>query len=276
MKVKGKRRSNCIIVIVFLAGLCLLMYPFVSNYWNSIHQTQAIADYYTAVSDSGEAEKEKMWEDAVIFNKNLAAMSPQPFSMTEDERAEYERLLDITGTGIMGYVEIPSINVSLPIYHGVEETVLQIALGHIEGSSLPTGGESTHCVVSGHRGLPSAKLFSDLDKLAEGDVFVLNVLDETLTYEIDQIRIVEPEEIEELRIVPGEDYCTLVTCTPYGINTHRMLVRGHRIENIEDYINVSADAVQADTLLVALFIAIPVLVILFVIMLIKTRKRKVV
>lgn len=151
--------------------------------------------------------------------------------MTEEERAEYESLLNVSGNGIIGYIEIPMIQCSLPIYHGTEESVLQIAVGHIEGSSLPTGGAGTHCVLSGHRGLPSAKLFTDLDQLAEGDTFILRILDETLTYEVDQIRTVEPYELDDLGIEEGKDYCTLVTCTPYGINTHRLLVRGRRVDN---------------------------------------------
>lgn len=270
---KKKKRSNLIMVLLFLVGLFLLLYPTVSNYWNSIHQTQAITGYSAFLEEADDSYKDRMWNDAVVYNRELAG-GPQPFDMTEQERERYKKLLDITGTGIMGYVEIPDINVSLPIYHGVADSVLQIALGHIEGTSLPTGGSSTHCVVSGHRGLPSAKLFSDLDKMSEGDVFVLNVMDRTLTYQVDQIRIVEPDQVDDLRIEQGKDYCTLVTCTPYGINSHRMLVRGQRIENLKDYTNVSADAVQADTLLVALVLAIPAIVIMFIIMMISTGKKK--
>ena len=176
----------------------------------------------------------------------------------------------------MGYIEIPSIKVSLPIYHGVDEAVVQIAVGHIAGSSLPVGGESTHCVVSGHRGLPSAKLFTNLDEMKEGDLFVIRVLDETLTYEVDQIRIVLPEDLSELEIEEGKDLCTLVTCTPYGINTHRLLVRGHRVENVKDSssIRVTADALQIDPVMVAPVIAVPILLILLIWLLVHYRKRR--
>ena len=176
----------------------------------------------------------------------------------------------------MSYIEIPSIKCSLPIYHGTDEAVMQIAVGHIEGSSLPVGGVNTHCVLSGHRGLPSAKLFSDLDKLEEGDLFMIRTLDQTLTYEVDQIRIVLPEEIDDLKIVEGEDLCTLVTCTPYGINTHRLLVRGHRVANQEDAenIRVTAEAMQVDTRIVAAFVAVPILLVLLIWLLVSTRKKR--
>ena len=192
------------------------------------------------------------------------------------QKAEYESLLDISGQGVMGYIEIPEIDVSLPIYHGTEDPVLQVAVGHLEWSSLPVGGESTHCVLSGHRGLPSAKLFTNLDKLREGDTFLLRVLDEILTYEVDQILIVEPQDTAALEIAEGEDYCTLVTCTPYGINTHRLLVRGHRIDNIEEVktVRVTADAVQIEPMLVAPVVAIPMLLILLILLLLPRRRKK--
>lgn len=196
--------------------------------------------------------------------------------MTKEERKEYESLLNVSENGIIGYIEIPVINCSLPIYHGTDETVLQIAVGHIEGSSLPVGGLGTHCVLSGHRGLPSAKLFTNLDKLSEKDTFYIRVLNETLTYEVDQIRIVEPHEVEALEIEPGKDYCTLVTCTPYGINTHRLLVRGHRINNPAGAgaVRATANAIQIRPALIAIVIAIPMLLVLLIILLVKTRKKK--
>ena len=176
----------------------------------------------------------------------------------------------------MGYIEIPKIKCNLPIYHGTDEAVLQIAIGHVQGSSLPAGGESTHCVLSGHRGLPSAKLFSDLDQLTEGDVFLLRVLDETLTYEVDQIRTVLPDELDDLAIEEGKEYCTLVTCTPYGINSHRLLVRGHRVENqaSASTIRVTADAMQIEPLLIAPLVAVPMLLVLLVMVLIPHRTKK--
>ena len=196
--------------------------------------------------------------------------------MTDEELTKYESLLNVSGNGIIGYIEIPSINCSLPIYHGTDEAILQIAVGHIEGTSLPVGGSGTHCVLSGHRGLPSARLFTDLDKMVIGDTFLMRVLDETLTYEVDQIRIVLPYEMDDLEIEEGKDYCTLVTCTPYGINSHRLLVRGHRIENQEEAqaIRITADAMQIEPLLVAPIVAIPMLLILLVILLLPKKSKK--
>jgi len=184
-------------------------------------------------------------------------------------------LLNLSGSGVMGYVEIPTIQCTLPIYHGTDDSVLSIAIGHLEWTSLPVGGESTHAVLSGHRGLPSAKLFTDLDKLIEGDIFILRILDEILTYQVDKISIVEPKDTEGLMIEEGRDLCTLVTCTPYGINTHRLLVRGHRIENIEEskVIRVTADAVQIDPMVVAPIALIPILFVFMIILMFSDNKR---
>lgn len=223
-----KHLSTIVLVILLLIGLSLLLYPTVSDYWNSFHQTRAIATYAENVAALDNASYDAIWEAARQYNRNLCSRS-NSFLLSEEQKAEYESLLDISGQGVMGYIEIPEIDVSLPIYHGTEDPVLQVAVGHLEWTSLPVGGESTHCVLSGHRGLPSAKLFTDLDKLREGDTFLLRVLDEILTYEVDQILIVEPQDTAALEIVEGQDYCTLVTCTPYGINTHRLLVCGSRI-----------------------------------------------
>ena len=269
-----RRKSTIVLLLVFLIGLSLLLYPTVSDYWNSFHQSQAIAGYAEAVADLDNAAYEHYWADAQAYNEALPDNSRR-YQPTEAEHARYESLLNISGNGIMGYIEIPAIGVSLPVYHGVEDTVLQIAIGHIEGTSLPVGGLGTHCVVSGHRGLPSAKLFTDLDKLAAGDVFLLRVLDEVLTYEVDQIHIVEPDEVELLEIVEGEDLCTLVTCTPYGINSHRLLVRGHRVENQESAsaIRVTADAMQIEPVLVAPAVAAPMLLVLLVWLLVSTPKK---
>ena len=263
-----KKKSNfttVILILVMIAGLSLLLYPSVSDYWNSFHQTQAIASYAEEVSGLNQVEYDKLWAEAQAYNEKLAKQD-SIFLLPEAQKKEYTKLLDISGTGIMGYIEIPSIRCSLPIYHGTEESALQIAVGHLEWSSLPVGGESTHCVLSGHRGLPSAKLFTNLDQLKEGDVFLLRVLDEVLTYEVDQILIVEPQETGALTIEAGKDLCTLVTCTPYGINTHRLLVRGHRIENLEDAnsIYVTADAMQIEPLIVAPVLAVPVLLLLLI------------
>ena len=275
MKKKNNNWTTVFLVLLLLAGVSLLLYPSLSDYWNSMHQTRAIASYAETVSQLDTAKYDEMWKAAQDYNRSLAQRETA-FALTDEQKAAYESLLDVSGLGVMGYIEIPEIDCSLPIYHGTEESVLQVAVGHLEWSSLPVGGEGTHCVLSGHRGLPSAKLFPNLDKLAVGDTFLLRVLDEVLTYEVDQILIVEPEQVDALGIVPGEDYCTLVTCTPYGINTHRLLVRGHRVENTPEAarMHVTADATQFDPLLVAPVLAIPVLLLLLIILLLPKRQSK--
>lgn len=256
-KRKGPSISTIILTVMLLAGVGIILYPSVSDWWNSMHATQAIAGYVDAVDDMSAQDKEEILEAARKYNESLA--DGVNFVLSEEELAAYNSLLDITGTGIMGYVQISSIGVNLPIYHGVEESVLQIAVGHIPGSSLPVGGERTHSILSGHRGLPSAKLFSDLDQMVEGDTFTINIMDQTFTYMVDQIRIVLPEETDDLAIQPGKDYCTLVTCTPYGVNSHRMLVRGKRIENIAGEVVVVAEAVRIPTYMVIPAVGIPLL-----------------
>lgn len=272
MKKKTNNYITGLLVLILLTGLSLLLYPSVSEYWNSFHQTRAIATYAEDVANMNEEQYEKFWKAAEKYNRKLQKQQGIR-TLSEEDKKEYDKQLNISGIGVMGYVEIPKIASTLPIYHGTEESVLQIAVGHLEWSSLPVGGESTHCVLSGHRGLPSAKLFTNLDMLTEGDVFMLRVLDEVLTYEVDQILIVEPEHTEALDIVKGMDYCTLVTCTPYGINTHRLLVRGHRIENLDAYdARITADGVQLEPLMVAVFVAIPLLLLLIIILLLLPRK----
>ena len=275
MEKKGNSLITILLVLIFFLGLSLLLYPTVSDYWNSRHQTRAIATYAEKVTNLDTDTYDQVWQDARTYNESLLTRS-NTYLLSEEQKAEYQRLLDVSGLGIMGYVEIPEIDVSLPIYHGTEESVLQIAVGHLEWSSLPVGGESTHCILSGHRGLPSAKLFTNLDKLQVGDEFLLQVLDETLTYEVDQILIVEPHETDALRITEGEDYCTLVTCTPYGINTHRLLVRGHRIENAPEVrtVRVTADAVQIEPLMVAPIVAVPMLLLLLILLLLPKQPKK--
>ncbi|MBQ3392346.1 MAG: class C sortase [Lachnospiraceae bacterium] len=268
-----KNKVNIILVLVLLVGLSLIAYPTFSDWWNSFHQTRAIAAYSEIVANMDKQDFDRMWADAEAYNESLRSKSNR-FVMTDEEREEYNRILDVTGTGIMGYIDIPKIKVSLPIYHGMDESVLQIAIGHIEGTSLPVGGIGTHSAVSGHRGLPSAKLFTDLDKMQKGDTFLLQMLDRTLTYEVDQIRIVLPEEMQDLEIDPEQDYCTLITCTPYGVNTHRLLVRGHRIANANaDAIDVTADAMQFKPYIVAPLVAAPILLILLIMLLITTSSR---
>lgn len=275
MKKIKKNFSTIILVIILLIGLSLLLYPTVSDYWNSFHQSRAIASYAETVAEINNIDYEKIWNDAVQYNRKWAEKENK-WSMSEEEVAEYESLLNVSGNGIMGYIEIPDIKVSLPIYHGVDEGVLQVAIGHLQETSLPVGGKGTHCVISGHRGLPSAKLFTDLDQLVEGDIFIMRILDETLTYEVDRILIVEPEDVSALEAEEGMDYCTLVTCTPYGVNSHRLLVRGHRIENLEtsNQIRVTADAQQIDPVLVAPAVAIPILLLLVILVFAGSRKRR--
>ena len=270
-----KHLSTIVLLLVLLTGLSLLLYPTFSDYWNSFHQSRAIAGYVEDVAGLDKARYDALWQAAQAYNEKLPGTVVN-HALTEAQREEYDSLLNVSGTGIMGYVEIPSIQCVLPVYHGTNEAVLQIAVGHLEWSSLPVGGESTHCVLSGHRGLPSAKLFTNLDKLQEGDIFMLRVLDEVLTYEVNQILIVEPQETGALRIEEGKDYCTLVTCTPYGINTHRLLVRGHRIENVKEAnkARVAADAVQIEPLIVAPAIATPMLLLLLVILLLPRQRKK--
>ncbi|MDO5476547.1 MAG: class C sortase [Eubacteriales bacterium] len=267
-----KKLGNIILVVILFIGIGLLVYPTFSDWWNSFHQTRAIAGYAAQVANMDKEEFDRMWAEAEAFNEYLAS-KPGRFSLTDEEIERYNSILDVTGTGIMGYIDIPSIKVSLPIYHGTDEAILQIAIGHITGTSFPIGGEGSHSAMSGHRGLPSAKLFTDIDQLQAGDKFLLQMLDRTLTYEVDQIRIVLPQELQDLEIDPYQDYCTLITCTPYGVNTHRLLVRGHRVDNDNtDAARVTADAMRFEPIIVAPLVAAPILFILLVYLLISTSK----
>lgn len=277
-KKKSSRWTTVILIVILIIGLSLLLYPTFSNWWNSMHQTRVIASYTEQVSDIDNDQYDALWQEAWAYNETLSQRGRQ-YELTEEEAIRYQGLLNVGGTGIMGYVEIPAIDVLLPIYHGTDEAVMQVAVGHLEWTSLPVGGEGSHCAISSHRGLPSARLFTDLDQLAEGDTFSLRILDEILTYEIDQIRIVEPHQTEDLQVVAGMDYCTLVTCTPYGVNSHRLLVRGHRIDTIiteeARVIRVTADAVQIEPYLVAPIVAAPMLLLLLIALLIpKPRKNR--
>lgn len=230
---KPSRLLDVLIVIsaVFMiSALCLIAYPTFSDWWNRMHQSYAVAAYVEQTEDLSGTEKQTMLGEAREYNEKLAANGDR-WHMTAEQKKLYSETLDVTGTGIMGYVTIPHIKVKLPIYHGTSDGVLQIAAGHLAGSSLPVGGGTTHAVISGHTGLPSARLLTGLDELEKGDTFAFHVLDETYTYKVDQISVVLPNEISELNIESGADYATLITCTPYGINSHRLLVRGHRIPN---------------------------------------------
>ena len=287
MKKKKKRWwVDLLLVLILLIGLGIVAYPTFSDYWNSFHQSRAIISYAESVATLNNEEYEKVWDQALQYNQWMSTKSNQ-WQVEPEETEFYNTLLNVGGTGNMGYVSIPRINVNLPVYHGTEESVLQTSVGHIEGTSLPVGSVhdendfskvsfASHCVISGHRGLPSAKLFSDLDRMEIGDVFTFSILDQTLTYEVDAINVVEPNDSQLIEIVPEKDLVTLVTCTPYGINTHRLLVRGHRIENEKEALNarITADAIRIDAIYAAPFIAAPVLVLMGMwVMMISTNKK---
>ena len=271
-----KHASTILLFLIFFIGLSLLLYPTFADWWNSFHQSRAVASYVEQVANMDDDQYQEIWNAAWDYNRSLVDR-PNDYLLSDEQRQHYNTLLNVGSDGIMGYIEIPKIDIVYPIYHGTDEAILQIAIGHLDWTSMPVGGESSHCVVSGHRGLPSARLFTDLDQMEVGDTFLLRVLDEVLTYEVDQILIVEPHVTEDLLIVEGEDLCTLVTCTPYGINSHRMLVRGHRIatEEVKAVRRVTADAVQIEPVIVAPFVAAPMLLVLLIaLMLPKPKKRK--
>ena len=290
-KKKRKHRvSNWILVLILFIGIGIAGYPAFSEYWNSLHQSRAIMGYAERVAEMGNEEYDRIWESSLDYNRRLLE-KPNRWAIDDDHLDDYESQLNIDATGNMGYITIPKIDVNLPIYHGTSDAVLQTSIGHITGTSLPSGSPhsdpedwlkpdyASHCVLSGHRGLPSARLFSDLDAMEVGDVFYLTILDQTLTYRVDQIMVIEPEDLEELEIFPGKDLCTLMTCTPYGINTHRLLVRGVRVENEKNYleVRVTADAIRIQPLYVAPFIAVPVLLLMVLWVLLMTsghRKRR--
>lgn len=273
-KKKSGNASTIILVAIFFVGLSVLLYPTISDFWNEKRQSQAIVNYDDLIVDLTPEDYSDLFAAADTYNGKIRNMA-FPFLNHKNIADEYYNTLDVNGDGMMGYITIEKIKVQLPIYHGTSDKVLNTAVGHVEGSSIPVGGKSTHSVLSAHRGLPSAKLFTNLDKLETGDIFTIRILDKLITYQVDQILIVLPSETENLNIVPGEDYCTLVTCTPYGINTHRMLVRGTRIENIEEdkVINVITEAYQIDPLIVTPAVAAPMLGALLIILLVKSSKK---
>ena len=273
---KRKHISTIFIILIFLVGLGFISYPTVSNLWNQAHQSRAIATYSKQVEKLDDSENKKMLKAARKYNKSLLKKSDH-WKLSKKDKKKYESLLDVSGTGIMGYIEVPKIDCSLPIYHGTDEGALQIAIGHLEGSSLPVGGKNTHCVLSGHRGLPSARLFTDLDQMEEGDIFILNILGRKLAYEVDQIRVVLPEEMSDLEVIEGKDLCTLVTCTPYGINTHRLLVRGHRTKYVEEKVEEQKEVQtkKKDTrLLIAGAAGAVILAVIIIAVVIRRRKRR--
>lgn len=267
--------STIVLVAIFFIGLCILLYPTVSDFWNEKRQSQAVMNYDDIIVNLTPEDYSEYFKKADDYNRKLSLIS-SPFIGHRNLKDEYYSTLDVNGNGMMGYITIEKIKVQLPIYHGTSDQVLNSAVGHVEGSSIPVGGEGTHSVLSAHRGLPSAKLFTNLDKLTVGDIFTIRILDKTLTYQVDQVLIVLPDKIDDLYAVPGEDLCTLVTCTPYGINTHRMLVRGTRIENIEEEkkINVSTEAYRIDPLIVTPAVAAPMLGILLIFLVVRSSKEK--
>ena len=269
-----KNRSNIILILIFLVGLSVMLYPTVSDYVNQKNQSRAVASYSEEVENLSDVDYQAYFDAADDYNRRLAE-TPDAFYRPE-EVSGYTDTLDVSGTGIMGYITISKIGVELPVYHGTSDGVLQVAAGHLEGSSLPVGGAGTHAVISAHRGLPSAKLFTNLDQLEVGDTFTITVLDRVLTYEVDQISIVLPTETDNLKVVDGKDYVTLMTCTPYGINSHRLLVRGRRIETPDKlkHIRVTADAIKIEPIITAPIMALPLLLVLLLWLLFSNRKRK--
>ena len=267
------RWLSILIAVLMVAGAALLLYPTVSNYIQAKRSAGVITNYNEVYKNTGEERRQEIIRQAESYNERLFSANAPLYEPTQV--TGYNDTLDLTGTGIMGYIDIEKIGVEIPVYHGVDEGVLQVGAGHLEGSSLPVGGENTHCALSGHRGLPSAKLFTDLDELVPGDRFTITVLDRVLTYEVDQIKVVLPEDASELGIVEGKDYCTLVTCTPYGINTHRLLVRGVRVENDSQRtpVVVSNEAFRIDKTVVAAVIAVPLFIIVTIAALVIERRR---
>lgn len=273
MRKKANSISTIILIIILLVGFSVMLYPTVSDWWNSKVQSRAVASYNEAVAQMNDGATERFLSEAQEYNRKLTGLYA-PFT-DYDSIDGYNEILNISGTGIMGYISIPVIKSEFPIYHGTSAEVLNIAAGHLQGSSFPVGGADTHAVISAHRGLPTAKLFTDLDKLVIGDIFTITILDRVYTYEVEEILIVKPEEIDKLAIIPGKDYVTLMTCTPYGVNTHRLLVRSHRIDTVSSHeVKVTADAVQVDPMLVVPLISVPLVAGLLFFWIFGEKKRK--
>ena len=267
----NSRKIFLILTVGFLIGVCVLLYPAISDFWNSKTQSRAIVDYESVLENLTPEDYTAIWAEADDYNRRIFE---QPDAFVTYEQVEgYFDALDVLDSGMIGYLKIDRIGVELPVYHGTSTEVLNVGVGHLQGSSLPVGGENTHSVMSAHRGLPSAKLFTDLDRLEKGDTFQVTVLDRVLTYRVDQIKIVEPSQFEDLLIVEGQDYCTLFTCTPYGINTHRLLVRGIRIETIKEkpQIYVSNEAFRIEPLLVTPAVAAPMVLVFLIHLMVKYR-----
>lgn len=266
-----KNKIGILLVLMLFIGVCGLLYPSVSQYWNSKTQTKAVENYREILDSLQPEDYDAFFEEAENYNAKLNELN---FPLTDYHKLKgYNDILDVSGTGIMGYVSIPKLGVELPLYHGISAEVLNVACGHLEGTSLPVGGENTHCVLSAHRGLPHAKLFTELDKMEVGDTLTITVLNRTVTYQVDQIKVVLPKETNDVQIVEGEDLCTLLTCTPYGINSHRLLVRGTRIENAAPVLHVTSNAYRIDSLVATPVVAAPILLILLIVLMIKYRDK---
>lgn len=274
MRKKKGLISTIVLIVILLMGLSVALYPIISDWWNTRTQSRAIASYQEKTGSMSDDEHRSLIEKATDYNRRLAELAA-PFS-NYDKLEGYDDILNVTGTGVMGYITIPALRLELPIYHGTNASVLSVAVGHLQGSSFPVGGRNTHAVISAHRGLPSAKLFSDLDKLTKGDQFTITILGETLTYEVEETFIVLPDEMDKLEIIPGGDYVTLMTCTPYGVNSHRLLVRAKRVGTAEDIgaVKVYADAVMLDPMSVVPAVAAPIILILIITWLFGGRKKK--
>ena len=266
-----KHKTVIFLTIGFLVGICILLYPTLSDYWNSKTQSRAVTNYESVLENLDEDAYKAIFENAHAYNKALYETN-YPLIDYKNVPGYYETL-SVTDNDMIGYLKIDRIGVELPIYHGTSDAVLNKGVGHLEGSSLPVGGENTHCIMSAHRGLPSSKLFTDLDRVELGDTFQIVVLDQVLTYQVDFIKIIEPTDVSNMQIIEGGDYCTLFTCTPYGINTHRLLVRGIRIETINEkpIIYVSNEAFRIEPLLVTPAVAAPMLLVLLIHLLVKYR-----
>ena len=268
---KKNNRIGILLVLMLFVGVCGLLYPSVSQYWNTKTQSRAVTNYQEILASIKTEDYTAYFDAAHRYNQDLSRLA---FPLQDySELPDYEPTLDVGGNGIMGFVTIPKIGVELPVYYGIAAEILNIACGHLDGTSLPVGGESTHCVLSAHRGLPHAKLFTELDKMEIGDTFTITVLDQTVTYQVDQIKVVRPDEVDDIQIIPGEDLCTLLTCTPYGINSHRLLVRGTRIENAAPVLRVTSNAYRIDSLVATPIVAAPILLILLVMLMVKYRDK---
>ena len=268
---KNVTKTGIILLAILRVGICVLLYPTFSQYWNSRTQSRAVENYRVILDSLTEDQYAELFDRAAAYNAELQTLATPLWHYNQVKG--YNDILNVSGTGIMGYITIEKLGVELPIYHGTSADILNDACGHLEGSSLPVGGPGTHSVLSAHRGLPHAKLFTDLDRMEQGDTFTITILDRTVTYMVDQVKVVRPDQTEDLEIVPNEEYCTLLTCTPYGINSHRLLVRGTRIENAKPILYVTSDAYMIDSLVATPVVAAPILLVLLIYLMVKYRDK---